>query len=181
MLFRSWNYLNVKARLSILTPPVGTTFSGTGASESLKGGFGNDALYGQAGNDTLDGGAGNDTLDGGSGNDVYLFGRGSGKDTISAYDSTAGKIDLVQLSTGILLSDITLKRESDSLILSINGTPDSLRVNSYFSSDATGGYQVEQFKFADGSIWDINTVKTRVLTASSENDTLYGYASADNL
>ncbi len=64
-------------------------------------------------------------------------------------------------------------------MLSINGTADTLRVNSYFYNDATYGYQVEQIKFADGTIWDINArSRPGVLTATSENDTLYGYATA---
>ena len=136
-------------------------------------------MYGQAGNDTLDGGAGNDTFDGGTGNDTYLFGKGSGKDIISAYDGTTGKLDVIQLGNGVLTSDVTLKRDGDALVLTINGTSDSLRVNSFFANDATYGYQVEQIKFADGTTWDINTLKTKVLTATSENDTLYGYATAD--
>ena len=136
-------------------------------------------LYGQAGNDTLDGGIGNDTLDGGAGNDTYLFGKGSGKDTISAYDGTVGKVDLIQLGADVLTTDVVLKREGDTLVLSINGSTDTLRVNNYFSNDATNGYQVEQIKFADGTIWDVDAVKTKVLAATNENDTLYGYASAD--
>jgi Ca2+-binding RTX toxin-like protein len=116
-----------------------------------------------------------------AGNDTYLFGKGSGKDTISAYDGTVGKVDLIQLGADLLSSDVVLKREGDALVLSINGSTDTLRVSSYFSYDATQGYQVEQIKFADGTIWDVNAVKAMVLTATSENDTLYGYASADTL
>jgi len=176
-----WNYAAVKANLSTATPPANITVYGTAAGENLTGGLGNDTLYGQAGNDTLDGGIGNDTLDGGAGNDTYLFGKGSGKDTISSQESTAGKLDVIQLGADVLASDVTLKREGDSLVLSLNGSNDTLRVNSYFYNDATYGYQVEQIKFADGTTWDVNAVKERVQAASSENDTLYGYAGVDAL
>jgi Ca2+-binding RTX toxin-like protein len=176
-----WNYATVKANLSTATPPASITVNGTAANETLKGGLGNDTVYGNAGNDTLDGGLGNDTLDSGAGNDTYLFGKGSGKDTISAYDGTVGKVDLIQLGADVLTTDVVLKREGDTLVLSINGSTDTLRVNSYFYNDATYGYQVEQIKFADGTIWDVNAVKTKVLTATSGNDTLYGYASADTV
>ena len=152
---------------------------GTGV-DNLQGQEGDDTLYGQAGNDTLDGGTGNDTLDGGAGNDTYLFGVGSGKDTISAYDGTAGKLDVIQLGTGIASTGVTLKREGDVLVLSINGTSDTLRVSSYFTSDATAGYQVEQIRFADGTTWDVNAVKAMVMAGTAENDTLYGYATADS-
>ncbi|MBX9926115.1 MAG: hypothetical protein K2Y05_07135, partial [Hyphomicrobiaceae bacterium] len=41
-----------------------------------------DALVGDANGNVLNGGAGVDTLKGGGGNDTYVFGRGSGKDTV---------------------------------------------------------------------------------------------------
>ena len=126
----------------------------------LYGGNGDDSLVGYD-NAQHYGGAGNDTLDGGAGNDIYLFGKGSGKDTISAYDGMVGKLDVIQLGTGVLTTDVVLKRESDTLVLSINGTTDTLRVNSYFYNDGAYGYQVEQIKFADGTIWDISAVKSR--------------------
>ena len=116
------------------------------------------------------------------GNDVYLFGRGSGTDTISAYDTTVGKVDAIELGAGVLGSDITLKREGEALVLSINGSADTLWVSHYFNNDATGGYQVEQIRFADDTVWDMAVVKAKVLAAASdENDTLIGYASADTL
>ena len=177
----TWNYVTVKSKLSTATPPANITVSGTAVNETLTGGLGNDVIYGNAGNDMLDGGVGNDTLDGGTGNDTYLFGKGSGKDIISAYDGTAGKLDVIQLGDGVLTSDAALKRDSNDLVLTINGTSDSLRVNSYFYNDATYGYQVEQIRFANGTTWDINAVKAKALTATSENDTLYGYATADTL
>ncbi|MEC1773991.1 calcium-binding protein, partial [Schinkia azotoformans] len=64
------------------------TLYGEYGNDVLHGGAGNDSLYGGYGNDELDGGAGNDYLEGSSGNDVYLFGRGSGQDTIYDNDST---------------------------------------------------------------------------------------------
>ncbi|WP_307719259.1 calcium-binding protein [Pseudoduganella armeniaca] len=154
---------------------------GGNGNDSLQGGDGDDTLYGQAGNDTLDGGVGNDTLDGGAGNDVYLFGKGAGKDTISAHESTVGKLDRIQLASGLAAADVLLQRDGDALVLAIAGTSDSLRVNNYFSNDATYGYQVEEIRFADGTTWNVATVKQKVLAAGADNDTLTGYAGADNL
>ena len=154
---------------------------GGNGNDNLQGQDGNDTLTGGAGNDTLDGGAGDDSLDGGTGNDTYLFGRGSGKDTVSAYDTTAGKLDVVQLGSDVLTSDVTLSRESDTLVLTINGTGDILKVSSYFNSDAAGPYQVEQIKFADGTIWDVAAVKARALLGTAGSDALTGYASADSM
>ena len=61
------------------------TLAGASGGDRLEGGAGNDTLYGETGDDTLVGGAGDDTLDGGLDNDTYVFGRGSGRDTI--YDN----------------------------------------------------------------------------------------------
>ncbi|MEQ6342247.1 MAG: calcium-binding protein [Gammaproteobacteria bacterium] len=177
----TWNYVTAKSKLSTATTPASVTVSGTAASEVLTGGLGKDTLYGQVGNDTLDGGAGDDMLDGGAGNDTYLFGKGSGKDTISANDGTVGKLDVIQLGADVLTTDVALKRDSDALVLSINGTADALRVNNYFYNDATYGFQVEQVKFADGTVWDVAAIKSRVATGSGESDMLYGYATADTL
>ena len=55
---------------------------GTDNDNHISGGNGNDLLEGYAGDDTLIGGTGNDYLNGGPGNDHYLFGAGSGADTI---------------------------------------------------------------------------------------------------
>jgi Ca2+-binding RTX toxin-like protein len=177
----AWNVAAVKARLSNpVTPPV-VTVQGTNSADNLAGGAGNDVLYGHGGNDRLDGGAGNDFLDGGAGNDTYVFGLGSGKDTIIAYDTAAGRVDTIQLGAGILAANVTATRDGSALVLSINGTTDELRVGSYFSGDAAGGYQVEQIRFADGTIWSVAAIKAKVQAATVDNDLLYGYATADVL
>ena len=155
--------------------------SGGDGNDTLDGGEGNDSLSGGNGNDTLDGGAGNDTLSGGYGNDTYLFGRGSGKDVVSSYDSTASKLDVVQLGEGITAEDLTVTRENSDLVLRIKDTSDTLTISGYFYGDATYGYQVEQIRFADGSAWDIAAIKAMVLVPSTGNDTLHGYATADTL
>ena len=148
-------------------------YGGTG-DDNLKGQKGNDTLNGEEGNDKLDGGAGIDWLNGGAGNDVYIFGRGYGQDHIYAYDGTANKRDLIKLGTNIASTDVSLSRNFQDLVLTINGTDDTLRVYNYFMDNATGGYQIEQIKFADGTIWNIDTIKTMVNTPTDGDDTLEG-------
>ena len=109
----------------------------------------------------LDGGAGNDSLNGGNGNDTYLFGKGSGKDSINNYDNTAGKLDRVLLGAGITAADVSLSRDGDALVLALNGRSDSLSISNYFNNDASGNYQVEQLVFADGTVWDVAAVRIR--------------------
>ncbi|WP_338758924.1 calcium-binding protein [Massilia sp. METH4] len=174
-----WDVAAVKAKATVPVTPPPVTVNGTGVADTLAGGTGNDNLYGNAGNDRLDGGAGDDYLDGGTGSDTYVFGLGSGKDRISAYDTTAGKVDTIQFGAGVLAANVTATRDGSALVLTINGTANELRVNNYFIGDGAAGYQVEQIRFADGTTWNVAAVKAKVQAATVENDYLYGYAVAD--
>jgi len=174
---------------------------GTGASDSLsawaaenatlRGLGGNDALFGNDGNDILDGGTGNDYLSGNTGNDTYLFNLGDGQDTIAEYDNNAGSIDTVRFGAGIAAGDITFSRSGNDLILSINGTSDQLRIQSWGSGDI---WRIERVEFADGTVWGtaelpsqlselplIGTSGDDYLTGDSGNNTLNGGAGNDTL
>jgi len=170
--------------------------SGGAGDDTLEGGSGNDSLYGEAGNDllvggddrdylsggegddTLDGGLGNDRLYGEAGNDTYLFGRGYGEDYVSDYDKTPGNVDVILLNSDISPSDITLNRDYDNLVLTINGTTDKLTMGNWFSDEA-GSYQVEHIQFANGTLWDAETIKQLILQGTPGNDLIIGYSSAD--
>jgi Ca2+-binding RTX toxin-like protein len=123
---------------------------GTAGGDSLVGDANANRLFGGAGNDTLDGGAGNDTLNGGIGNDTYLFGRGSGQDTIAEWDSTAGNLDTLQFTAGVAVGDVSVSRTAIDLILTINGTTDKVVLKDWFTSDAA---KIEQVRFSDGTVW----------------------------
>ncbi len=136
---------------------------------------GNDYLSGDSGNDTLDGGAGNDTLVGGTGNDTYLFNLGGGQDRISEYDSTPGNVDTVRFGAGIMADDITFSRNGYDLVLSINGTSDQLKIQSWDYGDA---WRIERVEFADGTVWGTADLPSQLsglpLIGTSGNDYLYG-------
>ena len=53
------------------------------------------------GSDLLYGGAGDDALQGEAGNDSYVLARGSGQDTVSDYDATAGNSTLTTNSADV--------------------------------------------------------------------------------
>ena len=154
-------------------------FGGAG-DDSLSGGQGNDNLVGEkgadlmtgdAGNDTLYGGVGNDTLDGGADNDTYLFERGSGSDTvIEASDSSAGKLNVLRVLAGVLPSDVSLLRNGDDLFVSINGSPDKVKLRSFFASnDPTNpANPIQRIEFADGTTLDLAGIQALV-SASSPN------------
>jgi Ca2+-binding RTX toxin-like protein len=133
---------------------------------------------------------------------VYRFGRGSGQDTISNYDADAlgTNADLVQLGAGLTSADLTFTRSGNSLLISVNGTNDQLEVTNYFYLEGASNYGLETIRFADGTSWDLATVKGNLSTAVAPPnltvsgtavgeplngglgaDRLYGYAGNDTL
>ncbi|UJP04803.1 MAG: hypothetical protein LZF61_08045, partial [Nitrosomonas sp.] len=169
------------------------TLYGRDGNDTLNGGADNDSLNGDAGADTLDGGTGNDTLTGGTGNDIYLFGKGDGQDIINSYnDTAAGKLNVLQFKPGVAPAEIVVTRSGSSLVLSIVGTTDKVTVSAFFyTDDPVNAYnEIQQVQFADGTTWDVTTLKDKVLvgTAAADNisgtsvaDVINGYGGADTL
>jgi len=148
-------------------------------TDRLHGYGGDDTLYGNAGDDLLDGGPGNDYLQGDVGSDTYLFGRGSGQDTIWNYDESVGKIDAIRFSSDVLPSDVRVSRSGDNLVLSIDGTSDQLTVGYYFYNYSNSPYRLEQVRFSDGTVWDISTIKAKAIIGTERSDWLKGYEGDD--
>ncbi|NWB28432.1 calcium-binding protein, partial [Pseudomonas gingeri] len=154
-------------------------------NDILDGGMGNDSLYGGEGNDVLDGSAGNDLLDGGAGSDTYLFGRGSGLDTVNNYvydASMPSKLDTIRL-VGLNPEDVVFSREGNDLVIKVKGGDDMLRVKSHFFESGTPEqtYAIDQVQFGDGTVWSYTQLQREVLTGNSGADDLIGYASDDTL
>ena len=165
---------------------------GEDGNDHLTGGIGDDYLDGGAGNDTLEGGGGIDQLSGGDGADVYLFGKGSGFEIIDNFDSDILGVDAdsIQLGPGINAADITVSQifapdcsliPAGELAISINGTDDVLYVTDFFRQDGETGFAVDNIRFADNTVWDIETIKTKVLNPTTGDDRLIGYASNDTI
>ncbi|WP_152222312.1 calcium-binding protein [Pseudomonas sp. SCB32] len=157
-----------------------TLYGGTGG-DYLSGGAGTDSLYGEAGNDTLIGGVGNDYLNGGAGSDVYRFERGWGQDTVYNYDTGTSKVDAIEFAAGIGVDDIEFGRSGNDLILKLKGSTDRITVSSYLLQDGASAYKVDEVRFADGTVLNVDQVKRRILLGTEGSDTLYGYASDDLL
>lgn len=157
------------------------TLAGASGNDRLEGGTGNDALYGETGDDTLVGGAGNDTLDGGLDNDTYLFGRGSGQDIIYDNDWWRPATDRITFEAGVAPGDVTRVRDDNDLVLRINATGDELRLHWWFLDGFGYTYQVQEARFADGTVWDLATLQQVNLQGTSGPDTLQGTAAADVL
>ena len=155
-------------------------YAGEG-DDTLLGGVGNDNLYGEAGNDTITGSLGNDTLDGGAGSDTYVFNKGDGQDTINNYDTSAGRVDVLQLGEGIAVADVTARRVSNNLVLSFKDSTDSVTVTNYFLNEPSYGYRLDEIRFHDGTTWNVTLVKEKVLAGTEGPDTLIGYLGTDSI
>jgi len=184
---------------ALIAPFLGTAgddkLIGTVEGDVLLGLGGNDSISGGAGNDVLDGGAGNDTLYGGvsgyfggagAGNDTYVFGRGYGQDTVYDYDATPGKVDTIRLKD-LNLADVTIRRDTSTFYISVNGTNDVLRVADWGLGAA---YRIERVEFADGTVLDgaalaatpfVGTAAGETIKGGNDNDVILGLGGTDYL
>ncbi|PIT71241.1 hypothetical protein B9Z41_17025, partial [Limnohabitans sp. JirII-31] len=148
------------------------TLNAADGNDTLTGGAGNDSLSGDYGDDTLTGGEGNDYLSGGFGNDTYVFNQGDGQDTINDLDYwTWQDTDTLQLGAGLLVGNTQISQEGEDLKLSW-GT-DTVTLQSYFNS---AYYQVEKISFADGTVWGVGDIASRVTRNGTEGaDYMVGF------
>ncbi|MEF8735243.1 MAG: calcium-binding protein [Candidatus Accumulibacter necessarius] len=178
------------------------TLGGAAGNDTLSGGLGNDSLSGDAGADVLDGGAGadqvfggdghdtlsgsggNDTLSGDAGNDTYVFGPGFGQDVIQDFGAV-GEVDTLKFNVGIRPADVAVARAGNDLVVSFAGAPgDGVRISDFFDdafSDLGFNRQIEQFAFADGSIWSATAIRAKVLVPTSGDDEITGYLGSESL
>ncbi len=157
------------------------TLSGTSSINGIGNALNNDVRGNDASN-VLDGGSGNDTLFGLGGSDTYLFGRGSGLDTL--FDSEAAdEVDTIQFDSMVTAEDVEVYRNGFNLELAISGTTDELTLLSFFDSPE---YDQKQVRFADGTLWSSAELSARalignVVTGSFESETILGSGGHDVL
>ena len=159
---------------------------GGSGNDTLDGGAGNDWLNGGIGDDMLDGGVGNDYLQGDAGNDVYLFGPGSGQDTVADY----GTGNTVRMAVGVLPDDVVVTGDRYNLYLSLNGGADKLTLDSWVFIN---NYRAESVSFADGTVWDTAQLLAKApaimlgsegddrIDGSGRNEAIYGMGGVDTL
>ncbi|WP_272913820.1 putative Ig domain-containing protein [Xanthomonas citri] len=138
--------------------PAAALWSAGQDRDELKGGAGNDRLVSYAGLDTMDGGAGNDVLVGG---DIYLFGRGDGRDVIESWTGRVSgeRSQTLRFKSGVTAQDVVLRRDGDSLEVSLRGSQDAVTVKSFYQDAAASG--VRRIEFADGTAWERDTLLRR--------------------
>ena len=124
-----------QAELENLTLAGAGDLDGTGTqfANYLIGNSANNHLYGLGGDDTLDGGGGNDTLSGGSGTNVYMFGFGSGKDTII---SDSGASDTLRFKSFVYAWDVTWSLSGGDLVGTLTGGNDKVIIQNWSSTSA---------------------------------------------
>ncbi len=173
-------FINVKNVTIVQGTSGNDQLNGSAGDDILKGFAGNDTINAQGGDDVLDGGTGNDSLNGGAGNDIYLYGMGDGNDSITNYDTGAGREDVLRFKASVSVADVHLSRSNNSLWVSLSNG-EKITVNNFFTSDASGGYQLNAIEFEDGTRWTTAMIKSMVQQATDVDDILYGYAGADTL
>lgn len=135
-----------------------------------------DSIYGTLEDNIIQGLAGNDQLYGDDGDDTYIFNLGDGQDTIGDYSTNTGNSDSIEFGVGISASMVTMTRDQSNLYLSINGTTDKITVSGHFDM---AEYQIEQVKFADGTLWNSTLINSVKFVGTSGDDYFYGTAGND--
>ena len=132
--------------------------------------------------DVFSGDAGGNSYTGLAGNDTYWFGRGDGRDTISAQDRGVADVETVQFRAGVAPADLQWVRRGNDLLVRIRGTSggtgDELAV-----LDAFGSNPIETFRFADGSVLrQADLVLASMADQATEgDDTIWGGPLAESV
>jgi Ca2+-binding RTX toxin-like protein len=159
----------------------GDTLMGLDGDDSLDGRNGNDRLIGGKDDDKLSGEAGNDTLFGEDGSDTYVFTTGDGQDVIeeNGFNDTDRIVIHGYTPANLILS--TTAAGSNDLVISFQGSTDTITVMNTLDEDAYD--KVEQYVFDDGTIWSSADVRANLYTqqATTGDDQLWGYKPADTL
>jgi Ca2+-binding RTX toxin-like protein len=154
--------------------------TGNNLDNVLSGGSGADSIYGRSGADTLAGGLGDDNLTGGNHGDTYLYATGHGSDVIDDDTASATDVDILKF-TDWNASDLTLSRNGSHLNVKINSTGENITIRYQFYSSYSN-WGIEQFSFADGSLWDLATINANAwIRGTSSNNTIIGFATDDTI
>ncbi|MDX1253220.1 MAG: putative Ig domain-containing protein, partial [Gammaproteobacteria bacterium] len=181
---------------------VAETIRGQSGNDTLIGNSGDDVIDGGAGDDLLMGATGWDSIyENGqwvraertltprvsdNGNDTYLFGRGDGHDTLIEGSWVASEVDRIELKAGVTPDDVRLERVRDAgdwwsvddLKLTIRDTGETITVKRHF--EASDRYAVEEIVFADGTVWNAEAIKSRVLLGEAGDEELRGFSGRDD-
>jgi len=168
-----------------------------GGNDVLMGNDGNDGLIGRGGNDTLVGGAGNDQLMGSIGDDVFVFNAGDGNDVIfpSDYDDRSDRMSALSFGTGITPDDLVLRQVPTGqgnpfiglplayqFVVGFRNSSDSVTIVDMMTyADDPARVPLQYFRFADGTVWNSEEIRSRLLSGTSGDDFLSGTYMSDTI
>ena len=75
---------------------------------------------------------------------------------------------------------MSLKRSGNDLIVKYSAD-DQVTVQNFFDSNGATAYRIDQFVFANETVWDVAYIKQQVLIPTEANDIVQGYNSNDVL
>lgn len=166
---------------NILLGGVGNDYlAGAKGDDVLFGGEGQDNLHGESGNDTLIGGDGNDTMNGGTGNDTYRFEGAFGQDLITNVDSGKNRHDVVQF-TDLHREDMRIHRRGNDLVMENTDGSKRVTVQRHFENHGDNHFHINEVRFADEIVLDIEALKAAVQQGTNGNDHLFAYAHGTTL
>ena len=135
---------------------------------------GDDDISGTKQDDFIEGKAGNDQLSGYEGNDTYIFAKGWGQDTIMPDWSRDREIDVDKIKLiDIMPEEIAIRNEDGNMVLYRLNSDDKITVQQQFIYPNYWG-SVDQVEFADGTIWNRETIWKQSMIGSSGDDNLRG-------
>jgi trimeric autotransporter adhesin len=146
--------------------------------DDIDGGAGIDTLYGLDGNDTLRNG---ELLYGGAGSDTYVFTSWANA-TINETAQATAHVDVIALPGSVSAATlVSLRANSDALALWAPGSTNQLVVTNFFATPS-GGQQVEEIRFADGTVWTAAQLfAQRVAVTEGDDSSVYGFGWSDTL
>jgi Ca2+-binding RTX toxin-like protein len=124
---------------------LGISIFGVNAHNGGGEGYSDNTVFGSTLDDVFDGSSGDDLYLGGRGNDTYNFAIGNGNNTIV----DGGGFDVINLASGITLSDVSFSRIGDDLDIQIAS---GFLIQDFY---ADPGNVVERLVFSDGSTFDL--------------------------
>lgn len=83
--------------------------------------------------------------------------------------ATLAGLDRLRFGEGLSSDQAIVSRDIDNLVIAFLGTDDSVTIKDYFTADE---HKVETLVFADGTVWNLADVESRMLRGTEEGQTL---------
>ncbi|MBI5108108.1 MAG: putative Ig domain-containing protein, partial [Rhodocyclales bacterium] len=160
--------------------PDTTNLNGTDGPDVLDGSLGGTTLWAGGGDDTLIGGTSTRVdLYGGAGNDVMIVGQAPWTRIIQLGGANAGETDVVRFAPGVRPADVIRIQWNNDLALFDTASGHLVSLVGWVSP-AADAPRVGRVEFADGTVWEADSLDNGWITAAiiNGNDGDQGLAGA---